>query len=121
MLSRHAIQSLWPDVYRTLIKGTGCDQGAQKQSNNVNKSQIQTVTVNQDKTDFTKTESPSCKKQDKVVKQTKNVKKSDMTKSSALTSNKTSNKAQTQAVPVQHEGSGPASSGCRATKTARPW
>ena len=64
--------------------GTGCDQGAhrQKQGNDANNSQVQTVTVDQKmKYDVTKSSEvdKSCQKQDKVVKQTS--KKSDMTKS----------------------------------------
>ena len=41
LLSRHTIQRLWPDVYCTLLKGTGCDQGTprQIQDKDANKSQ----------------------------------------------------------------------------------
>ena len=87
MLSRHAIESLWPDVYRTLITGTGCDKGAQKNSCDAKKSQVQTLTVNQGKPEVNESSEVI---PDKVVKQTQLVKKSGMTVTGNDHSNKTS-------------------------------
>ena len=47
LLSRHAVEGLWPDIYRTLITGTGCDKGAQKNSCEIEKLQVQTLAVHQ--------------------------------------------------------------------------
>ena len=79
LLSRHTMESLWPDVYRMLIKGTGCDKGAQKNSCDAKKSQVQTLTVNQGKPEVNESSEVIT---DKVVKQTQLVKKSDMTEPS---------------------------------------
>ena len=60
MLGRHSIQRLWPDVYSTLIKGTGCGTPKQIQGTDANKTQTQTVSKVQQtqkkKSDATKSE-----------------------------------------------------------------
>ena len=76
LLSRHAIENLWPDVYRTLIAGTGCDKGAQKNKCDTENSQVQTLAVHQAKPEIIESSGVIS---DNVVRQTQSVEKSDVT------------------------------------------